>query len=119
MIKIEWNGARAKLAARASSAAGVTKAAVRVQAVTVPRTPLDFGDLRGSIVVVPADPGDAEPTAEVGSDLVYAPIQHEALHFRHRDGRAKFLESALLDTADEVARIISAEVSRGLEGGPT
>lgn len=116
-VEVTWNGARAKLAARAGTAAGVTRAATRVQAVTIPRTPLDAGDLRSSIVVVPADAGDAQPTAQVGSDLVYAPIQHERLDFRHRSGRAKFLESALIDTADDVQRIIAADVRRSLEGG--
>lgn len=114
-VKVTWDGLRAKVAARAGAARGVTMAAQRVQAVTVPRTPMDVGDLRSSIVVVPAE-ADLNPTAEVGSDLPYAARQHEALHYRHRHGRAKFLESALRDSEDDVQRIVAEQVRRSLEG---
>lgn len=114
-VEVTWDGLRAKVAARVGAARGVTMGAHRVQAVTIPRTPMDVGDLRSSIVVVPAQ-ADMNPTAEVGSDLPYAPRQHEGLHFRHRHGRAKFLESALQDTEDEVQRIVAEQVRRELEG---
>ena len=118
-VEVTWFGPQVKASVRAGTVEGVNAAAHRVQAVTVPRTPLDQGGLRESMVVEPAQHGEATPTAAVGSDLVYAPIQHEALHYRHRHGRAKFLESALIDTADEVQRIIGAAISRAAGGGPT
>lgn len=115
-MKVTWDGQQAKVAARAGAARGVTMAAHRVQAVSVARTPMDVGDLRSSQIVTPADP-DPNPTAAVSSDLPYAARQHEGLHFRHKHGQAKFLESALNDSRREVEAII-AEQTRRAFGGP-
>ncbi len=114
-VTVTWDGSAAKVAARGAIARGVTMAAHRVQAVTIPRTPMDTSDLRSSILVTPAEAH--EPVASVSSDLPYAVDQHENLAYRHRHGRAKFLESALLDSRGDVARIIAAQTRRAL-GGP-
>ncbi|GAB2457548.1 HK97 gp10 family phage protein [Xylanimonas ulmi] len=96
------------------TADGLTLAAERVRAVAVPRTPIEYGDLRSSLTVDPAGPGDREAT--VFSDLPYAARQHEDLSLRHDDGQAKYLETAALDSADEVGQIIAAQVARALGG---
>lgn len=77
---------------RPAAAAGLTLAAEYVQAIAVPLTPLDLGDLRSSLTVVPADETDLE--SAVVSDSPYAVAQHENLAYRHHDGQAKFLEVA-------------------------
>lgn len=97
---------------REGAAEGLTLAAERVRAVAVPRTPLEYGDLRSAHTVVPATPDDLE--SAVVNDLPYAVKQHEDLTLRHDDGQAKFLESAALDSAREVEQIVAASVRRRL-----
>lgn len=99
-------------ALRESAAEGLTLAAEHVRGVAVPRTPLEYGDLRSSLTVTPATPGDLE--SAVSSDLPYAVRQHEDLDLQHDDGQAKYLESAALDSLDEVGQIIGAAVRRRL-----
>lgn len=113
-VNVTWNGAAAKAGAAGAIARGVTMGAHRVQAVTVPRTPMDLGDLRSSLIVDPATAG--EPVATVSSDLSYAVAQHEDLAYHHKHGRAKYLESALIDTRGEVQQIIAEQIRLGLEG---
>lgn len=97
---------------REGVADGLTLAADRQQAVAVPLTPLEHGDLRGSLTVVPADVHDLE--AAVVSDLPYAVRQHEDLDLRHESGGAKFLEVAAENTANEAEQLIAAAVRRRL-----
>ncbi|GAB3166906.1 hypothetical protein GCM10027059_26560 [Myceligenerans halotolerans] len=97
---------------REGAAEGLTLAAERVRAVAVPRTPLEYGDLRSAHTVVPATPDDLG--SAVVNDLPYAVKQHEDLTLRHDDGQAKFLESAALDSAREVEQIVAASVRRRL-----
>lgn len=113
-VEVTWNGAAVKAAMRGGTARGVTRAAHRVQAETVPRTPMDTGDLRSSITVTPAT--DHDPVAAVSSDLPYAVEQHENLAYRHRHGQAKYLENTLLAEQGNVERIIAADTRRALEG---
>lgn len=113
-VTVTWNGTAAKLAARAAAARGVTMAAHQVQAETIPRTPMDVGDLRSSLVVTPAT--DHDPVAAVSSDLPYAVEQHENLAYRHRHGQAKFLENTLIAERGNIERIIAAQTRRALEG---
>lgn len=99
---------------RSAAAVGLTLAAERVRAVAVPRTPLEYGDLRSSLQVSPASPDDL--TSSVSSDLPYAARQHEDLSLRHDDGQAKYLESAALDSRPEVEALIAAAARRALGG---
>jgi len=110
---ITWHGQALTEAARAAGAAALTLAAARVQAVTIPRTPIETGDLRSSLTVVPATGADLE--SQVTTDSPYAVAQHENLHFQHPNGgQAKYLETALLDTKGEVVQIIAAQMRRAL-----
>lgn len=106
----------AELAAlvREAAATGLTLAAHRVQAVAVPLTPIEYGDLRSSLTVVDADVDDLE--AAVVSDLPYAVRQHEDLSLRHEGGQAKYLEQAALQSIGEVEQIMAAQVARTLGG---
>lgn len=104
--------AEMEAAARAALAEGLSLAAERVRAVAVPRTPLEYGDLRSSLTVVPATERDL--ASAVVSDLPYAVKQHEDLSLRHDDGQAKYLESAALDSARDVEQIVAGAVRRKL-----
>ena len=51
--------------------------------------------------------------AAVSYDTVYAVPQHEHLDWRHSDGRqAKYLESAINDSAVQVRDIVAAQIRR-------
>jgi len=104
----------AQLVARVTAGAvdGLNLSAHRVQAVAVPLTPKEYGDLRDSLAVVPAT-ADALESAVV-SDSPYAVRQHEELTWRHDDGEAKYLEKATLRSVQDVERIMAAAVQRAL-----
>jgi hypothetical protein len=99
-------------AVRAAAVDGLNLSAERVRAVAVPRTPLEYGDLRSSLTVVPATEGDLE--SAVVSDLPYAVRQHEDLSLRHDDGQAKYLESAALESVGEIEQIMAGALRRHL-----
>lgn len=98
---------------REGAARGLNLVALRVQAVAIPLTPLEVGDLRSSLVVTEAKPGQL--VASVSSDLVYAVAQHERLDYRHTSGGAKFLEKAsLLVGRADAERIMATAVARAI-----
>jgi len=100
---------------REGAAAGLNQVALRVQAVAVPKTPLEYGDLRSSLVVTEASPD--ELAASVSSDLIYAVSQHERLDFRHKVGGPKFLEKASTEVgSSEAERIMGASAQRAVRG---
>ncbi len=99
---------------RVAAAEGLTATAERVRAVAVPLTPLEYGDLRSSLTVVPADPVDLE--SAVVSDLPYAVKQHEDLTLRHDDGQAKFLETAAVGGRQDVAALMLTAARRRIGG---
>ena len=98
---------------RAGAAVGLNLIAHRTQAVAVPRTPLEYGDLRSSLVVSPAQADDL--AASVSSDSPYAVPQHERLDYHHDDGEAKFLESAALETGQDAEALMANAVRREME----
>lgn len=99
---------------RSGAARGLTLAAIHVQGVAVPRTPVEYGDLRSSLTVVPADADDL--AAAIVSDLPYAVRQHEDLSLRHDDGGPKYLEGPTLAEADTVEKIVATAAVRALRG---
>lgn len=98
--------------ARQGMADGLNLGAERVRGVSVARTPKQYGDLRSSQTVVPATESDLE--SAVASDLDYAVPVHENLTARHPIGQAKFLESASIESADEVHQLVAAAIRRKL-----
>lgn len=100
---------------RQGAALGLNRRALMTQAVAVPLTPLEYGDLRDSLVVQEATPDDLR--ASVGSDLPYAVPQHERLDYRHKVGGPKFLERATLQTESDGEKVIATTVARALGDG--
>lgn len=96
----------------AAAAEGLNLAAARVQAVTIPLTPLEYGDLRDSLVVTEATADDL--TASVSSDLPYAVRQHEDLTYRHDDGQAKYLEVGGQQALPDCDQLMAAAARRAL-----
>lgn len=102
---------------RDGAAEGLTDVAEHVQAEARRRAPDDprtgGDDLRHSLTVAPASSGDL--TSAVYTNKEYATYQHEQLDLRHPNGgQAKYLETAALDLAGDIERIIGAAVRRRL-----
>lgn len=90
----------------------LNKAAEVLRGWSVLLAPLDEGDLRGSAQVTPAT--SSNPEAWVSYDTVYAARQHEELGWFHTEGQAKYLEEPVTTRADELMKIIAAEVKNRL-----
>ena len=91
------------------SAAVVENAAKRKTPVN--KTPgIVGGHLRRSIhKTSKARAGDSQ--VAVGSNVKYALIQHESLHFRHATGEAKFLDKALKQNESRINRFFKEMIN--------
>jgi hypothetical protein len=97
----------------------VYQIALEIQDLSMDRTPVDRGFLRGSHTtsvnrsrdMVQAIIGVGGPAAP------YAIPVHERMDVRHKNGRAKFLQSAMEDSADDIGPRIRDRIrrNRGLE----
>ena len=93
-----------------NAAAALYQEALRIEAVSKSRTPVDTGALLNSHEVsVPSMKGnDIEVTIKVGGPAAKYAV---AVHERHPDiGKAKFLESAVLEASGFAAVNISKKV---------
>ena len=87
---------------------GVNRAAHRLRAVAIPRTPVDTGNLRGSYRISAGGRGD--PSALVIVDANYGVYVHEIMSNHHDEGEAKFLENSLNDSRGELLAIITEDL---------
>lgn len=78
-----------------------------------PRDPAP-GSLKASIHAEPPTIEGTTITAEIGSNLVYAAVQHERLDFRHDQGQAKYLETALNANGSELTQYVKDAVQKEL-----
>lgn len=112
MVQFSRIGGPRSLAGNLRSAAskGVNDAAEHLLSVARSRTPRDEGTLQRSGAVTARD-----TEAVVSFDTPYAVRQHEELTWNHpRGGQAKYLESAMIDESETMARIIQAQIERGM-----
>lgn len=98
---------------REGAARGLNIFAALVHQRAVDRAPKDEGHLRRSAAVVAATPDHLE--AKVVFDTPYAARQHEETSWRHKDGQAKYLESAMNDSAEEGKQIIANSIKESLQ----
>jgi hypothetical protein len=95
---------------------GLALAAEHVLTTSQPRVPVDEATLQRS-GRTDVDAGARRSAISYGSPgaEAYAVKQHEDLTLRHPSGGgAKFLESALLQSRQEIADIVAAQVRRAL-----
>lgn len=117
--RVVWNGPQAVGAAKTGAVIGLNTAAERLAALATPLTPYLDGDLIESQDVHPAT--ETSPEAAVSYDTPYAVDQHEHLEYRHTtdphpDAQAKYLEAPLRQNADELQKIIAAQLRRAFGG---
>lgn len=92
---------------------GVREAAQVVEMMAVQRTPIDTGQLRNSVAIVPGLVSSGVYTQTIRFNMIYAAVQHERTDFNHpRGGQAKYLESVL----DEEQARIKAIIDNHLRG---
>lgn len=108
-----WGRVKFTGAVASAAAVGLTTAAERLKALSVPLTPYDQGPLSAATSVIPASAGKLE--ARVHNDTVYAARQHEELGYRHMNGRqAKYLEAPAEQNAEQLMALVSAAIRRSL-----
>lgn len=109
MSDMDWNGDQIIQAVTDASKSGVRLAAEHLRQVAVQRTPLETGALRNSAKVT------ADGTkAAVSYNTKYAAKQHEELGYAHKDGQAKYLESATISEKQAMAEIIAQQIRGAL-----
>lgn len=115
------------------SAQGLADAAFYILGESVPRAPVDTGDLRGSgyvkldgqpyasgsssgtVAIVGNMPEEAT-RAEIGFSAPYAADQHEQVAYSHpRGGESKYLESVLVENSERILQLIASGVEEGME----
>lgn len=111
--KVSWEGPKISAAVARGGRVGVTLAAERLKALSVPLAPIDTGALREAASVIPAK-NEAVPEAALVFDTPYAAAQHEHEEYHHDDGQAKYVEEPLTSNARELQTIIGESIRRGL-----
>lgn len=114
---VVWHGDQISRGVARGGVIGTTKAAHRLQALSVPLAPIDTGALRESASVVPANDGQNLPEAALVFDTPYAAAQHENEQYHHDQGQAKYVEQPLTEHSAELQGIIAAEVRLGIIRG--
>ena len=92
---------RQSQAVRRRTQAALVAEAQSVLAESQRRVPVETGELRASGMVVP--PRGDDLNVEIVFTAPHAVFVHEDLDAVHPDGRAKFLESTLLESASSLA----------------
>lgn len=109
MSSLQWNGDRIAKAVNTAAKRGSRLAGEHLRTTAVNRTPLETGHLRSTAKVTSDDSRTA-----VSYNTVYAVKQHEELSYRHKDGQAKYLESATVSERAKMREIIAAQIKGAL-----
>lgn len=116
MARLKWHGKKAAALAEAAIIQALGTCAADLQGKSAAQAPIDTGDLRANCSVSPVQRDGKSVSVSVGYDLVYAVVQHEALHFSHpKGGKAKFLEDPFKENAGKYRRGIGGAVDQALK----
>lgn len=85
---------------------GVTEALEIAKANTIPKTPIDMGDLRAGFKITVLGRENRAITGMISNDLEYAAVQHENLEFNHTEGEAKYLEKGVMQSVGKMYKAI-------------
>lgn len=109
-VKIKWNGPAITKATEKAASLGLRKGAELVLQRSNARVPIQEGTLeRSGVASVDG------LKAAVSYDTKYATRQHEDMTLRHDSGRsAKFLETALNESGQDILDLVAAEIRREL-----
>jgi hypothetical protein len=112
VISFEWKGDRLGPLLQEAGKQGTLEAAEFLKAQSIPETPLDEGNLRGSYVIKPTAKG-----ADLIVDSVYAKNQHESENFVHeKGGKAHYVSDPLRENTARMHAMIAAKCRRAING---
>lgn len=103
--------AEARFVDRAKTAIGAFAAMVVGNAQQL--APVDTGMLKASGVWTPVVVAAGTITCEVGFNMDYAAAVHERLNVRHRQGQAKYLETAMVQLAPKFQPLVESQLNKG------
>lgn len=109
--KLEWKGGKMGANVKKAARTGTRKAAERLKALAIPKTPIRDGVLRESASVKGVN---AEPIALVVFDTPYAAAQHEHEEYHHDEGQAHYLSEPLQENGRQLQGIIANEIREAL-----
>lgn len=107
MADMQWNGDALARKIEQGRTSAARRGAHLLRDEAVQRTPLETGTLRNSAKVTASD-GEAA----VSYNTPYAVKQHEELGYQHKDGQAKYLETAMIDTRAKIAEAVAEQLRR-------
>lgn len=107
-MPLDFDGVIGRL--RAAGDGAVLLGAEALKGKAQERTPVETGNLRGSADARPAGP----MRAEVYYPGPYARYQHFGLDFRHEEGQALYLETAVVADSDEALAVIARTLKGAL-----
>lgn len=96
---------------------GLTLAAEHLLNASQPLVPVDTGRLKASGKVSSDGPSRRYVSYEAfdpNTGYEYAPLQHEALSFKHKIGQAKYLEDPFRVELNNMIEIIATEAGKGV-----
>lgn len=132
---LEWYGDKVMALVREAALQGLYEGGEHILKEAINLTPLDTGTLRrsGTVTVGGLPDADAtyqqakttdvqskpapmggQPEVYVSMNTPYAIDQHENLHYRHKDGQAKYLETAYLQEAGKVYEYAAKKIDEAL-----
>lgn len=110
--RLHWDGDKLDNQAHRGAVKGLTDATEHILGASNATVPLEEGTLERSGV---ASVDNSSLTGAVSYDTVYAARQHEELTWRHAPGRrAKYLELAFVENAEEIKALIAAAIRRAM-----
>lgn len=110
-VRMEWHGDEIEKRLIDAQNRGLFISAEHLLGATIPLTPIRDNPLRNSGT---ASVDNAKSTAAVSFDTPYAVVQHERLDFVHKEGQAKFLETAMHTEGPTIQAIIAATIRRSM-----
>ncbi len=136
-MTFKWYGEKVLRIVEQAALEGLRDGAEHILTVAIDRTPLDTGTLRRSGTVTVGglpdaadvykkaadkqemkkafkEPVGSEKTVYISFNTPYAVRQHEDLNLSHKDGQAKYLESAYLQEIGKVLQMVGRRIDRAL-----
>lgn len=109
MAELDWRGQQVANNIERAAVNAARAGAHLLRDEAVQRTPIETGTLRNS----------AQATVEGNEAMVsyntpYAARQHEEVGWQHKEGQAKYLESALLDNQTRISELIAQEIRKAM-----
>ena len=109
MAELDWRGQQVANSIERAAVNAARAGAHLLRDEAVQRTPIETGTLHNS-----ARASVEGNEAMVSFNTPYAARQHEEVGWEHKEGQAKYLESALLDNQTRISELIAREIGKAM-----